>query len=259
MTCTFKRLLFPALIVALALSPIELFAELAPAETGTLIPGREPTAAIQKSGSVSTNTRTKFQPQPDDEAIRVGRAMASCAVEHNVARVENALRQIESWKAYEIAVKKLQPILSRCIGKQLPDAASRNQLRMGSMFHGLLAEAWILQFGLANLGLTPVQPAEIADKLTKDTSADKILLSLAWCLVRTRPDEITKLLIAVPGTSAEGAASKNVVPFISSCLPSHVTFRTEMATLRWELASVAYTIQREEVEDRAAAAKKATH
>ena len=253
-----KHVLSRAIILALIVSPIQVFAELAPAETGTLIPGREQTATKQKSGRVSTNPRTKFQPQPDDEAIRVGRAMASCAVKQDIPRVENALRQIGSWKVYEKAVKKLQPTLSRCIGKQLPNAASRNQLRMGGMFHGLLAEAWILQFGLENLGLTPVQPADIADKMTKETAANKILLSLAWCLVRTRPNEITKLLTAVPGTQAESAAFKNVSPFISSCLPSHVTFRTEIATLRWELASVAYTIQREEVEDRTKAAKNAT-
>lgn len=259
MNCTYKPLFSAATLVALSLTPMELIAEPTPTETGTLIPGRESAASIQEGGSVARMTSSKLQSQPNAEAIRVGRAMASCAVERNVARVENALRQTKSWRAYEIAVKKLQPTLSRCIQDQLPANASRNQLRMGGMFHGLLAEAWILQFGLANLGLTPVQPAEIADKLTKDTAADKILLSLAWCLVRTRPGEITTLLNATPGTSAESAAFKSVAPFFSSCLPSHVTFKTEMATLRWEMSSVAYTIQREELEYRAAEAKKAAH
>lgn len=220
-------------------------------ETGTLIPGHEPATPVQTSGRVERRIEPGLEVRRREEAVQLSRAMMTCAVRRNLTRVQAALRIVpvnEYWRGLE----ELRPVLERCIRGAQDNDVFTTRLRLGNAYHGLLAEAWILRFGLVNLDIEPVEPSAIADRLISGTDGDTVLTNVAWCLLRTRPGEITAFLTATPETEAERVAFNAFRPFITNCVGTNVTFSVSKQTLRWELASFAYTMQAEAVADQQA-------
>lgn len=195
---------------------------------GTMIGGRQTSAATRTAGANGATDQVAIQPSAD--MIALGRKTARCLARtesKRSARFVLAGIDVSAQAAYG----PIQGMMENCLGKGTDDRIGAAQFSRRSL-QGLLAEALLVQG--PPLGLQPVAVDQIAypADLAAESDDNRVVDAMATCLAYTQPAKAEALVRTEFLSAAEKTAFQEMMPALQGCLNRDVTLKANKAGIR---------------------------
>ena len=219
---------------------------------GTLIGGRQTSAATRTAGANGQTDQIAIQPSAD--TIALGRKTARC-----LARTESKRSARFVLAGMDVPAQAvygpIQAMMENCLGKGSDDAVGAAQFSRRSL-QGLLAEALLVQGPLLNLAPLAVDQIVYSKDLAAESDSNRVVDAMATCLAYTQPAKAEALVRTEFLSPAEKAAFQDMMPALQGCLNRDTTLQANKAGIRTATALALFRRANEAAPAAASAEKK---
>lgn len=197
--------------------------------TGSRLSGnRPPGLAMEGQAEASTMTTPT--------GVKVLRAFADCMIQTHRAR-SVALIEAAPAAAQTMARGPAKGAMAACLSAD-HDFAAAEMTAPIRQIQQALADAYLRAVPTAVPVAEPARPS-YTDAWVSNNVDQGVIDRMAVCLASIHPTEVAALVTSTPGTPAEVAGFKAVIPYAGQCLVKDATLKSNVLGIRLALA-VAY-------------------